>query len=268
MSLRSTLSNVWHRFQGKRCTNAEFCKSLQFSSSSAANNRNPIRPRQCRLSAQTVGASCRQPRAGLVSTCPFPQCSSPRAARCGHRKTMQSRRGVLRARRAPPARSAGSFPSRHDCRHKQICPLPTAERRRDFRQPRPCTFPRARQRKRFRTILTKGRRELPKPPPRAKGKRGRVARSDAENLHAALKRHEAEILRFARSPEVPFTSNRAERDIRMAKLKQKVSGCFRAPKHADAWCRISSCLKSMGCKGCNPMTAIQVALMSKAAETV
>ena len=123
-------------------------------------------------------------------------------------------------------------------------------------------------RKRYRTILTKGQQELPKPPPRIKGKRGRVAKSDAENLHEAFVRHETEILWFARRPAVPFTNNRNERDIRMAKVKQKISGCFRSPKYAAAWCRISSYLKSMGYKGYNPLTAIQLALMGKAAETV
>lgn len=122
--------------------------------------------------------------------------------------------------------------------------------------------------KRYRTILTKGRRELPEPPPRIKGKRGRIAKSDAENLHEAFRRHEDEILRFARRPEVPFTNNRSERDIRMAKVKQKISGCFRSTKYADAYCRISSYLKSMGYKGYNPMTAIQIALMGKAEEMV
>jgi len=123
-------------------------------------------------------------------------------------------------------------------------------------------------RKCYRSILSRGRRELPERPPRRKGKRGRIARSDAENLHAAFLRHEAEILRFARSPEVPFTNNRSERDIRMAKLEQKISGCFRSRKYAVAWCRIMSYLKSMGYKGYNPMTAIRIALTGKAAEMV
>ena len=82
-------------------------------------------------------------------------------------------------------------------------------------------------RKRYRTILTQAKRELPPTPARIDGKRGRVARSDAQNLHEALAKHEDEALRFAREPDVPFTNNRAERDIRMAKVKQKVSGCFR-----------------------------------------
>ena len=84
-------------------------------------------------------------------------------------------------------------------------------------------------RKRYRTLLTQARRELPKPPKRLSGQRGRIAKSDPENLHEALVQYETEVLRFARDPNVPFTNNRAERDIRMAKVKQKVSGCFRTP---------------------------------------
>jgi len=123
-------------------------------------------------------------------------------------------------------------------------------------------------RKRCRTILAKGKRELPKPPPRTRGRRGRVAKPDAENLHEAFARHETEILRFARSPAVPFTDNRSGRDIRMARVRQRISGCFRSPKHAEAWCRIPGYLKSMGYRGCNPMTSIQIALTGKAAEMV
>ena len=69
-------------------------------------------------------------------------------------------------------------------------------------------------RKRYRTILTKAKRELPEPPERTDGKRGRIARSDAENLHEALIKHEDEALRFARDPDVPFTNNRAYADNR------------------------------------------------------
>ena len=122
-------------------------------------------------------------------------------------------------------------------------------------------------RKRYRTILTQGGKELPEPPPRT-GRRGRIARSDAENLLEALKKYETEVLRFVRNPDVPFTNNRAERDIRMAKVKQKVSGCFRTTKHADAYCRISSYLQSMARQGYNPLTAVQIALKGEAARTL
>ena len=120
-------------------------------------------------------------------------------------------------------------------------------------------------RTRYRTLLTQAKRELPTPPTRLTGQRGRVAKSDAENLHDALVKYETEALRFARDPDVPFTNNRAERDIRMAKVKQKVSGCFRTPRYADAYCRISSYLQSMTLQGYNPLTAIEIALKGDAA---
>ncbi|MDE0157715.1 MAG: IS66 family transposase, partial [Gammaproteobacteria bacterium] len=115
-------------------------------------------------------------------------------------------------------------------------------------------------RTRYRTLLTQAKRELPKPAKRLTGRRGRVAQCDARNLHDALVKYETEVLRFARDPDVPFTNHRAERDIRMAKVKQKVSGCFRTATCADAWCRISSYLQSMTRQGYNPLTAIEIAL--------
>ena len=123
-------------------------------------------------------------------------------------------------------------------------------------------------RKRYRTILTQAKRELPAPPVRLDGQRGRIAKSDAENLHEALAKYETEALRFARDPDTPFTNNRAERDIRMAKVKQKISGCFRSLRHAKAHCRISSYLQSMAAQGYNPLTAIQIALNGNAAAMI
>jgi transposase len=114
-------------------------------------------------------------------------------------------------------------------------------------------------RKRYRNILTRGEKELPPIPPRQNGKRGRVAKSDAHNLWERLKRHEEAVLLFA-MPHVPFTNNRAERDLRMSKVKQKVSGCFRTRQYAEAYCRISSYLQTMANRGYNPLVAIQIAL--------
>ena len=87
-------------------------------------------------------------------------------------------------------------------------------------------------------------------------------------MHEALVRYETEVLRFARDPLVPFTNNRAERDSRMAKVKQKIAGCFRTPQYAAAYCRISSYLQSMACQGYNPLTAIEIALNGNAASMV
>jgi transposase len=114
--------------------------------------------------------------------------------------------------------------------------------------------------KRYRTILTRGAKELPPIPSRQNGKRGRIAKSDAHNLWERLKQHEAAVLLFAKLPHVSFTNNRAERDLRMSKVKQKVSGCFRTSQYAEAYCRISSYLQTMANQGYNPLVAIQLAL--------
>ena len=123
-------------------------------------------------------------------------------------------------------------------------------------------------RKRYRTILTLGGKELPEIPPRPKGKRGRIAKSDAHNLHERLVKHETSVLRFIRNPHVAFTNNTGEQKIRMAKVKIKVSGCFRTQLHAEAWCRISSYLSSMAALGYNPLVAIQIALAGNAADMI
>lgn len=115
-------------------------------------------------------------------------------------------------------------------------------------------------RKRYRNILTRGEKEMPVIPPKEKGKRGKMAKSDAHNLWERFKKYEEAILLFSKETDVPFTNNRAERDLRMAKVKKKVSGCFRTETYAHAYCRISSYLQTMASKGYNPLLAIQIAL--------
>ena len=114
--------------------------------------------------------------------------------------------------------------------------------------------------KRYRNIYTRGERELPPIPAKRNGKRGRVSKSDAHNLWERLKEHDSAVLVFARDCNVPFTNNRAERNLRMSKVKQKVSGCFRKAEVAQAYCRISSYLQTMARQGYNPLVAFQMAL--------
>lgn len=114
--------------------------------------------------------------------------------------------------------------------------------------------------KRYRVILARGAKELPPIPARQDGKRRRVAKSDAHNLWERFERYETAVLLFAKRPGVAFTNNRAERDLRMSKVKQKVSGCFRSRQYAEAYCRISSYLHTMAYRGYNPLVAIQMAL--------
>ena len=117
--------------------------------------------------------------------------------------------------------------------------------------------------KRYRNILTRGEKELPPIPPKPSGRRGKLAKSDAHNLLERLQVRESAVLLFAKKPHVSFTNNRAERDLRMAKVKQKVSGCFRVEVYAHAYCRISSYLQTMANKGHNPLIAIQMALAAE-----
>lgn len=114
--------------------------------------------------------------------------------------------------------------------------------------------------RRYRNILTRGDSELPEVPPKPSGQRGKMAKSDAHNLWQRLYNYEEAVLLFAKDSHVAFTNNRAERDLRMAKVKQKVSGCFRNVDYAHAYCRISSYIQTMGNKGYNPLIAIQMAL--------
>lgn len=112
----------------------------------------------------------------------------------------------------------------------------------------------------YRRILISGKQELPPIPEKTTGRRGKIAKSDAHNLWERFDKYETAVLLFAKLAHVPFTNNRAERDLRMGKVKQKVSGCFRVEKYAHAYCRISSYLQTMQNKNINPLVAISMAL--------
>ena len=110
--------------------------------------------------------------------------------------------------------------------------------------------------RRYRSALTRGSKEMPAPIECEEGQKGRVAKSEAHNLLARLQKYEAAVLLFAKETHVPFTNNQAERELRMGKVKQKVSGCFRSEELAKAYCRISSYLQTMSANGVNPLVAI------------
>ena len=125
-----------------------------------------------------------------------------------------------------------------------------------------------RYRKRYRTILTQDGKEMPEIIRRRDGQRGKIAQTDAHNLHQALLILEESVLRFMSDPNVSFTNNTGEQKIRMSKVKIKVSGCFRTEFYARAWCRISSYLDFMKGLGYNLHDAIQIAFDGKALDVI
>lgn len=98
----------------------------------------------------------------------------------------------------------------------------------------------------YRRIIAKGEKECPKAEP-IPNKRGRTKQSKARNLLDRLRDFQDETLRFITNPLVPFTNNQAERDVRMTKLQQKISGCFKSIETAQIFCRtrgfLSTCIK-------------------------
>jgi transposase len=99
-------------------------------------------------------------------------------------------------------------------------------------------------------------------PPLPKGKRGSRKRRIGHNLLRRFLHNKEDTLRFMYEAKVPFTNNQAERDIRMMKVQQKISGCFRTLIGASIFCRIKSFLSTVIKRGLNVLQAIRKALQN------
>jgi transposase len=114
--------------------------------------------------------------------------------------------------------------------------------------------------RRYRELVQTGLAANP-PPPKRPGQRGAPKKSEALNLLIRLQQYQDMILRFMHDFDVPFDNNQAESDLRMMKLRQKISGCFRTEAGVTIFCDLRSYLSTMHKQGVHLLTALRSAMV-------
>ena len=110
---------------------------------------------------------------------------------------------------------------------------------------------------RYEDFLAAGLAANPPPPARAPRHRGRIKQSPARNLLERLWLGREEVLAFLDDLAIPFDNNQAERDLRMVKVQQKVSGCFRSTCGGTAFGRIRGYVSSLSKQGVKRLAALE-----------
>jgi transposase len=95
----------------------------------------------------------------------------------------------------------------------------------------------------YRKLLDEGLKENPEPE-KIPGKRGRPKRSKTLNLIHRLRKHQRPVLSFFNREGVPFDNNQAERDIRMMKTREKISGGFGSKEKAKNFCDLRAIIST------------------------
>jgi transposase len=109
---------------------------------------------------------------------------------------------------------------------------------------------------RYDELLQQGFEDNPPPADPPPKKRGRKKQSPPKNLLDRLQNYKPQVLAFMYDFRVPFDNNLAERDVRMVKIKQKISGAFRTRSGADTFCAIRSYISTVRKHGYNVIDAI------------